>query len=114
NQGYRFNNIRIEPITELPSVGNEALATGSIVRSNGGNATNVIAIPIKLRGQTIGVVNAKLKEGFGENTLATMESAIERLASALESARLYEEASLRADREQSISQVTSAISSSTE
>jgi len=114
NQGYRFNNIRIEPITELPSVGNEALATGTIVRSNGDNATNVIAIPIKLRGQTIGVVNAKLKEGFGENTLATMGSAIERLASALESARLYEEASLRADREQSISQVTSAISASTE
>ena len=114
NQGYRFNNIRIEPITELTSAGNEALATGTIVRSNGDNATNVIAIPIKLRGQTIGVVNAKLKEGFGENTLATMGSAIERLASALESARLYEEASLRADREQSISQVTSAISSSTE
>jgi len=114
NQGYRFNNIRIEPITELSSAGNEALATGTIVRSNGGNATNVIAIPIKLRGQTIGVVNAKLKEGFGENTLTTIESAIERLASALESARLYEEASLRADREQSISQVSSAISSSTE
>ncbi|HXD11160.1 MAG TPA: hypothetical protein VN653_13930, partial [Anaerolineales bacterium] len=114
NQGYRFNNIRIEPITELPSVGNEALSTGTIVRSNGGDATNFIAMPIKLRGQTIGVVNAKLQEGFGENTLTTMESAIERLASALESARLYEEASLRADREQSISQVTSAISSSTE
>jgi GAF domain-containing protein len=114
NQGYRFNNLRIEPITELSSAGNEALATGKIVRSNGGDATNVIAIPIKLRGQTIGVVNAKLKEGFGENTLTTIESAIDRLASALESARLYEEASLRADREQSISQVTSAISSSTE
>ncbi|HEX9840358.1 MAG TPA: GAF domain-containing protein [Anaerolineales bacterium] len=114
NKGYRFNNIRIEPVTELPALGNEALATGKVVRSNGGEATNVIAIPIKLRGQTIGVVNAKLKEGFGKNTLATIESAIERLAAALESARLYEEASLRADREQSISQVTSAISSSTE
>jgi transcriptional regulator with GAF, ATPase, and Fis domain len=114
NKGYRFNNIRIEPVTELPALGNEALATGKVVRSNGGEGTNVIAIPIKLRGQTIGVVNAKLKEGFGKNTLATIESAIERLAAALESARLYEEASLRADREQSISQVTSAISSSTE
>jgi len=114
NQGYRFDNIRIEPVTELPALGNEALATGRVVRSNGVDAGSVVAIPIKLRGQTIGVVNAKLKEGFGLNTLATIESAIERLAAALESARLYEEASLRADREQSISQVTSAISSSTE
>jgi len=113
HQGYRFDNIRIEPITELPAPGKEALATGTVVRSNG-EATNAIAIPIKLRGQTIGVVNAKLKEGFGKNTLTIIEAAIERLASALESARLYEEASLRADREQSISQVTSAISSSTE
>ena len=113
HQGYRFDNIRIEPITELQAVGKEALATGKLVSSNG-DATNVIAIPIKLRGQTIGVVNAKLKEGSGKNTLTTIEAAIERLASALESARLYEEASLRADREQSISQVTSAISSSTE
>jgi len=113
HQGYRFDNIRIEPITELPAAGKEALATGKVVSSNG-DATNVIAIPIKLRGQTIGVVNAKLKDGFGKNTLTTIEAAIERLASALESARLYEEANLRADREQSISQVTSAISSSTE
>lgn len=114
NQGYRFDNIRIEPVSELPALGNEALATGRVVRSNGADAGSVVAIPIKLRGQTIGVVNAKLKEGFGLNTLATIESAIERLAAALESARLYEEASLRADREQSISQVTSAISSSTD
>ena len=114
NQGYRFDNIRIEPVTELPALGNEALATGMVVRSNGADASSVVAIPIKLRGQTIGVVNTKLKGGFGQNTLATLESAVERLAAALESARLYEEASLRADREQSISQVTSAISSSTE
>jgi putative methionine-R-sulfoxide reductase with GAF domain/HAMP domain-containing protein len=113
HQGYRFDNIRIEPITELPALGKEALETGRVVRSNS-DSTDVVAIPIKLRGQTIGVVNAKLKESFGKNTLTTIEAAIERLASALESARLYEEASLRADREQSISQVTSAISSSTE
>jgi GAF domain-containing protein/HAMP domain-containing protein len=114
NQGYRFDNIRMEPITQLPDHGMEALASGTVVRSNGDDASIVVAIPIKLRGQTIGVVNTKLKEGFGPNTLATIESAIERLAAALESARLYEEASLRADREQAISQVTSAISSSSE
>jgi len=114
HQGYRFDNIRIEPLTELPSSAKEALTRGEIIRSNAGDGKDVIAIPIKLRGQTIGVVNAKLKEGFGKSALATVESAIARLASALESARLYEEARLRADREQSISRVTSAISASAE
>ncbi|HET9588611.1 MAG TPA: GAF domain-containing protein [Anaerolineales bacterium] len=113
NQGYRFDNIRIEPINELPAPGTQALHTGTVVHSNSTDEGDTIAIPIKLRGQTIGVVNAKLKEGFGQNALATIESAVERLATALESARLYEEASLRADREQAISQVTSAISAST-
>ena len=40
--------------------------------------------------------------------------AIERLAQSLESARLYEQARLRADREQAIAQVAANISSATE
>jgi GAF domain-containing protein/HAMP domain-containing protein len=118
NKGYRFDNIRIEPITELPELGAEALATGKLISSNGSNQRsekeNTVAIPIRLRGQTIGVVSLKLKEGYDETTIATLESATERLASVMESARLYEEARLRADREQSISRVTTAISASTE
>ena len=118
NRGYRFDNIRIEPITQLSELGAEALATGKLVSSDGnnpGSATeNTVAIPIRLRGQTIGVVSLKLKEGYDESTIATVESAAERLASVMESARLYEEARLRADREQSISRVTTAISASTE
>ena len=43
-----------------------------------------------------------------------IEAATERLALAMESARLYEEARLRADREQSISRITTAISTPTE
>jgi len=114
NRGYRFDNIRIEPTTQLSNLGNEALAKGIIVNPNESDSSHEIAIPIKLRGQTIGVVNAKLREGYTENSISTLELAIERLSSALESARLYEEASIRADREQAISQITSAIGSSSE
>ena len=118
NMGYRFDNIRIQPIAELPELGSEALITGKTISSNGSNQNSekqrTVAIPIKLRGQTIGVVSVKLREGYDENTISTIESAAERLAAAMESARLYEEASLRADREQSISRVTTAISASTE
>lgn len=117
NLGYRFDNVRIEAINELPALGNEAILSGNtVVNSNGKKSSedHTVAIPIKLRGQVIGAVWAKLKEGYSQSTISTIELAIERLASSLESARLYEEARLRADREQSISHVTTSISASTE
>jgi GAF domain-containing protein/HAMP domain-containing protein len=116
HKGYRFDNLRIEPITELPELADTALKTGTIMSSNGSNPDKEpkVAIPIKLRGHTIGVISVKLKEGYDTNTLSIIELATERLASAMESARLYEETRLRADREQSISRVTTAISASTE
>ena len=117
SMGYRFDNVRLERITELPDLAGDALSTGKIVSSNGRHPGTEkerrVAIPIKLRGQTIGVVSLKLKEGYDSNTISIIESAAERLASAMESARLYEEARMRADREQSISRVTTAISAST-
>jgi GAF domain-containing protein/HAMP domain-containing protein len=118
NKGYRFDNVRIEPITELSELAGSALKSGTLVSSNGNGSgsdqEHQVAVPIKLRGQTIGVVTLKLKEDYDSNTISMVELAAERLASAMESARLYEEARLRADREQSISRVTSAISASTE
>ena len=87
------------------------MQTGNMVSQS---QNGMIAIPIKLRGQPIGAVTAKLKEGHNPNTVSTIEQAVERLAASLESARLFEEARLRADREQAIAQVTSSISSATD
>jgi len=118
NRGYRFDNIRIQSITELTDLGKEAFSTGETITSKGIQQTpekqNTVAIPIKLRGQTIGVVTLKLKDDYSRSTVPMIESATERLALSMESARLYEEARLRADREQSISRVTTAISTPTE
>jgi GAF domain-containing protein/HAMP domain-containing protein len=115
--GYRFDNVRIQPIAEASTLGDRALQTGTMLienAKNGSAANNQVAIPIKLRGQTIGVVTANLKAGYSPLAISTLELAIERLALSLESARLYEEARLRADRERTIAQVTSNISSATE
>lgn len=115
NKGYRFDNIRMEPVSELTEAARTAFETGRTINSNGHSSDRqaIVAVPVKLRGQTIGVIHLKLKENYGDDTISTIELASERLATALESARLYEEARLRADREQSIAQVTSAISAST-
>jgi len=115
--GYRFDNIRIQSISDVPELGDEVMSTGSLVTRNSKDdpsGNNLVAIPIKLRGQTIGVVSANLREGYTKNTISTLELAIERLAQSLESARLYEQASLRANREQTIAQVAANISSASE
>lgn len=116
--GYRFDNVRIQPLPEMPEGGEEAIRAGSpiVQEGSGKNAAQPVqvAVPIKLRGQSIGVVSLKLKENYNPNTIKTITLAVERLAGALESARLFEEARLKAEREQAISQVTTAISSASE
>ncbi len=118
NAGYRFDNTRIQPINTTPELGMEAMQSGQMI-VQGGHRNNptgqtLAAIPVKLRGQSIGVVTVRLKEGHSSATVNTIEQAVERLSASLESARLFEEARLRADREQAISQVTTAISAASE
>ncbi|MDX1378143.1 MAG: GAF domain-containing protein, partial [Anaerolineales bacterium] len=114
NAGYQFDNIRIRPINEAPELGQEAMISGSKVVKSNDSRHESVAIPIKLRGHTIGAVTVRLMEGHKNTAVKTIEQAVERLAGALESARLFEEARQRANREQSISHVTSAISAAPE
>lgn len=111
-KGYRFNNIRLEAISELSEPEKKVFMTGRTHSSPGKdeNSQKTVVIPIKLRDHAIGVISVKLVEDYREETVSTLELASERLASALESARLYEEARQRADYEQSVAQITSAIS----
>ena len=111
NHGYRFDNFRLEPINQAPTVDTDNSTNGL---SGNNKSKQTVSIPIKLRGQTIGVISARLKEGYSTRTVSTLEAATDRLAAALESARLFEEARSRADREQAIAQVTTKISATTE
>ena len=111
NAGYNFDNIRIRPINEAPPLGHKAMQSGTKVSEATDSKQESIAIPIKLRGQSIGAITVKLKEGHKQTTVNTIEQAAERLASTLEGARLFEEARQRANYEQTVSQVTTAISS---
>jgi GAF domain-containing protein len=114
-KGYRFDGAHLGPKAELADLEQMVLDQGIKLSSppkNGDRQTTVVT-PVVLRGLAIGGISVKLKEDFSEDTLSTIELASERLASSLESARLYEEARLRADQEQSIAHITSAISAST-
>jgi len=69
-------------------------------------------LPIKVRGQTIGVVDMQKKTPGSEWTadeVALVETLTEQLSVALESARLYQDTQHRATREQLAAQVTARM-----
>jgi len=71
-----------------------------------------IAVPIKLRGHTIGILDVRSKKGEREWTqdeITMLEAAAERAALALENARLVETAQRRAARERAIGEISNKI-----
>jgi GAF domain-containing protein len=85
-----------------------ALRTGQTAMSEGGKT----AMPIKVRGQIIGVVGGRKPGGAGEWTAeetALMQALTEQLSVALESARLYQDSQRRAARERVTGQVTARM-----
>jgi GAF domain-containing protein len=96
------NNSRREPIKAVIQTGGLSLE----------KASATIAIPIKLRGQMIGVLDVRSKKGqrhWKAEEIAMLEAAAERAALALENARLVESAQRRAARERAIGDISTRI-----
>jgi GAF domain-containing protein len=88
----------------------EVLKTGRSATSKDG-AEN-LAVPIQVRGQIIGFVDAHRPEGSGGWTaeqVALLETIVGQLADAVESARLYQDTQRRAARERLLGEVTARV-----
>lgn len=75
-------------------------------------SSSSIRLPIKLRGQTIGMLEVRSKRGERDWTpgeISMLEAAAERAGLALENARLVESAQRRASRERAIGEISSRI-----
>ena len=99
----------------------EAIRAGSTVRpgdgqdSGDGEGGQPLAIPIKVAGKVIGVLDTYKPQDAGpwtDEEVETLESLVEQLAVSLESARLYQETQTRAAREQMVAQISSQLRSS--
>ncbi|MFN3491326.1 MAG: GAF domain-containing protein [Anaerolineales bacterium] len=92
----------------------EALEKGSTSLISNGNQTN-LAIPIRLRGKVVGIVNigARQQKEFNQDEVEIAESIAERLSLAIENSTLLQAAQYRADLERATSDIASRISSST-
>ena len=110
--GYRFDGMQLQPIIQAPESLMEAIqtATDNSPQTQSGSSESQ-AIPIRLRGQTIGAVNLRSRsDTISKETIAIVEQIADRLASALENARLTEDTRRRAQRERAISEVSTKIS----
>jgi GAF domain-containing protein len=109
--GFIFDGKQVMPLdnqTRREHIGTVS-RTGSLSLDK---ASATIAVPIKLRGQTIGVLDVRSKKGEREWTrdeIALLEAAAERAALALENARLVESAERRASRERAIGEISTRI-----
>lgn len=95
-------NARRDPIKAV-------IQTGSLSQEK---TSTTVAVPIKLRGQTIGVLDVRSKNGqrpWKPDEIAMLEAAAERAALALENARLVESAQRRAARERAIGDISARI-----
>ena len=114
NSGYQFGVSGNQPLREeLKTEGaKQAIAKGELVILQG-NSEPELATPIKLRGQTIGVINVRAPEGhiWKQNEINVLQAIAERVAVSAENARLFEETTRRAERERAVSTITTKIRS---
>jgi GAF domain-containing protein len=109
--GFIFDGKQIVPFDSHPKHDTikKVIQTGSLTLEK---SSSSIAIPLRLRGQTIGVLDIRSKKGEREWTqdeITLLEAAAERAALALENARLVESAQRRAARERAIGDIATRI-----
>jgi GAF domain-containing protein len=113
SRGYRYRRLDVEPVDEEPMEASQARRNGQPIvlahreGDDGERPLTTLAVPMKIREHVVGALNLRFEgEGIASGTVALMEEVANRLALALESARLYEDAQRRAAREQTLADVT--------
>lgn len=99
-KGFRYDGIKSEPLKDQKQQSRESEA---------------LLIPVQLRGQTIGRLRLNASDRshvWSDDELLMVKATAERVALALESARLLDEAQKRATRESFLSEVATKLSTS--
>lgn len=107
--GYTYDGSVVHSLSELPDESQKVLVSGQMIDipKSRDSSGSILAVPIKIRNQVIGVVRIKFEgqQISNENQFLIQEAA-ERLALALENTRLIQNAVTLAQREQQINQIT--------
>jgi len=115
---YNFDGTITGSESTLGTAANNVLISGEafiLNQSAGGRPT--LAVPVKYREEIVGVIHIESSDqnrNWTSDEISLVQAISDRAAIALENARLFENASRRAEQEQTIAQVTTQIGSSTD
>ena len=114
--GYNFDGVKISAINSFPLWSQDALRRGRPVILPGkttDSKDSFLAVPLKLRGQIIGVLSIRFTgDVINQEDISLSEEIANRLAVALENARLYTETQKLAQQERSVSDISTRITAS--
>jgi GAF domain-containing protein len=116
-RGFRFQTGRIEMLESAlqdPEV-DSAVQSGEVTtnQTNGSNKHAVVAVPVKLRGEVIGILHVESndpRKQWQDDEVSLVQAVAERAAFAMENARLFQDARRRAAKERLISEASARIS----
>ena len=116
---YHYDRVRLVNEAAETTHANEAINSGQVVVSNvtdkDEKQVTVLAVPIKLRNQVLGVMDIQFASGMvSPDLIALIEGAVDRLAISLENARLLEEIQFRAERERLVGDISSRVRSASD
>jgi GAF domain-containing protein len=102
--GYRYTHSGAQPIENEEDQSKTELSSDT-------QAKREITVPIELRGEKIGVLSVQVPrtERLNSDKIDLIKAVAERVAFSAENARLFEETTRRAEREQIISDITAKI-----
>lgn len=115
--GYAYSETGIKPLQhpiENAQI-NEAVSKGKTVLTTSPGNRSRLAVPVRLRGQVIGVMQLSTRgeQALTEDEAEIAEAVAERLSLAIETAILLQSTQHRADLEKVTANITSKVSSST-
>lgn len=121
NLSYAYFDETLQTSYEQPAIAEDALNVGEPVIAPAASENNpdpddsLLSVPIILRDQVLGVVNIKYHgKTIPEDLTALINNASDRLALALENARLLEQIQERAEREHLVGEISSKLRAATD
>ncbi len=109
--GYTLSGQQVQHDAGWTAPMRQAYQSESSVVIRQGQQAHIAALPLRVRGEVIGVLEIERggNRPWTDDELEMAETLVERLALAVENARLYEQATLSAEREQLVNRLTQTV-----